>query len=303
MTTLLRAEHLSCRDGNHLRVDSLHFSIAAGETIGLLGTNGAGKSTALALLAGALAPTAGRVMCLEQDLHRASRKLRRNIGLLPELPPLHPDLTVDENLGFAARMHGIARRAVATACGRVLEQCQLNPLQRRLARRLSRGEAQRVGIAMALVHDPRVLLLDEPTAGLDPLQAQELHSLLLNLRGTRAVLLSTHLLPDVEALCTRAVLLHEGAQAADLNLRDRSPIAARVRLRNVPSAKSLTDLPGVRGYAQRADGWWQLELSDDTPAELPEIIAARAWGLEAYIPVAHNLAERFSALATRGTEQ
>ena len=303
MTTLIRAEHLSRRDGRHRRVADLHFAISAGETIGLLGTNGAGKSTTLALLAGALAPTAGRVFILEQDLHRAPRELRHNIGLLPERPPLHPDLSVAENLQFAARMHGIERQRMASACANLLEQCQLRPLERRLARRLSRGEAQRVGIAMALVHDPPVLLLDEPTAGLDPLQAQELHTLLLNLRGTRAVLLSTHLLPDVEALCTRAVLLHDGTQADNLDLRNQPPSAARIRLRSNPHADLLADLPGVRGYSQQADRWWHLELSGDTPADLPEIIAAKAWGLEAYIPIAHNLAERFSALATRGTPQ
>ena len=300
MTTLLRAEHLSCRDGKHTRVADLNFSLSAGETLGVLGTNGAGKSTTLALLAGALAPTTGSVFVLEQDLHRAPRRLRRNLGLLPEHPPLHPDLTVDENLRFAARMHGIQDRDLGLRCAHVLEQCQLDRVKRRLARFLSRGEAQRVGIAMALVHNHRVLLLDEPTAGLDPLQARELYGLLLDLHDTRAVLLSTHLLQDVEALCSRVLLLHEGVQAADLNLRDQAPTGARIRLRHAPGTAALTRLPGVRGATPQTDRWWLLELSGDAPADLLETIAAQAWGLEAYIPISHNLTERFASLATRG---
>lgn len=300
MTALLRAEQLACRDGPRARVEGLEFALAAGETVGLLGTNGAGKSTTLAMLAGALAPTAGRVWLLGQDLHASPSALRRAVGLLPERPPLHPDLTVDENLAFAARLHGLRGARAREACVRTRAQCDLDRLARRLARRLSRGEAQRAGIALALVHDPRVLLLDEPTAGLDPLQATELRGLIRALQPGRAVLLSTHLLPDVEALCDRAVLLHEGRQARELDLHAMAPATARVRLAGPIDATAWLDLPGVVSGAPAGDGWWSLELDGQAPPDLAERIAAQGWGLQAYLPGGHDLTGLFVALVAQG---
>lgn len=300
MIALLRAEQLACHDGPHRRVEALDFTLAAGETVGLLGTNGAGKSTTLAMLAGALAPTAGRVWLLGQDLHRGPSALRRAVGLLPERPPLHPELTVDENLAFAARLHGLRGPSASAACGRVRRQCGLDHLARRLAGRLSRGEAQRAGIALALVHDPRVLLLDEPTAGLDPLQAAELRQLIGALQPGRGILLSTHLLPDVEALCSRAVLLHEGRPAGALDLRSESPASVRVRVADAPGITAWTALPGVRQATPAAGGWWRLALDQQAPSNLAEQIAAQGWGLQAYVPERHDLAGLFAGLLGRG---
>jgi ABC-2 type transport system ATP-binding protein len=300
MNALLRAEQLACRDGPHQRVAGLDFTLTAGETVGLLGTNGAGKSTTLAMLAGALAPSGGRVWLLGEDLHRAASSLRRAVGLLPERPPLHPDLSVDENLEFAARLFGLRRGQVAAACARVRRQCGLDALGRRQARRLSRGQAQRAGIALALVHEPRVLLLDEPTAGLDPLQAAELRALIGELQSERAILLSTHLLPDVEALCRRAILLHEGRQAGVLELGSTAPRSARVQLGSPVAADAWASLPGVGTVQAEGDGWWRLELDAQAPPDLAAQIAARGWGLQAYVPVRHDLAGLFAQLAMGG---
>ena len=300
MTALLRAERLSCQNGPHARVASIDLCLGASEIVGLLGTNGAGKSTTLALLAGALAPTAGRIEVLGRDLHRAPREARRAIGLLPERPPLHPDLTVDENLAFAARLAGVARRQVRFAVTRAKERSDLGRLGNRLARRLSRGEAQRAGIAQALVHDPQVLLLDEPTAGLDPIQAETLRQLIRSLRPGRAVLLATHLLPDVEGLCDRVILLHEGRQTAVSSGDDTPTRRIRLRLTASPQPAQLTALPGIASAVKEPDGWWRVQLTADAPPALAERLAAHGWGLEAYVPVVHDLATLFSRLATRG---
>jgi ABC-2 type transport system ATP-binding protein len=299
MTNLLRARGLGCRDNGRWRVAGLDLDLAAGEAVGLLGTNGAGKSTTLALLAGALVPTEGSVEVLGEDLHRGPRRVRRALGLLPEQPPLHPDLTVDENLAFAARLRGLGRAEAAAACRRARRRCDIDRLGRRLAQRLSRGEAQRAALALAIVHDPRVLLLDEPTAGLDPLQAAGLHELVRQLLDDRAVLLSTHLLPDVEALCGRVVVLHEGRPAA-------VPAAAgdarrvRVAFSSAVAATDLAAVPGVLAAHRDGPDAWVLELDPRAPADLAERLAGRGWGLRGYAPVRRDLAALFADLATRG---
>ena len=300
MTSMLRARGLAFREGRRWRVRDLDLDLCAGEAVGLLGTNGAGKSTTLALLAGTLAPSAGTVEIGGVDLYRSPRSLRRAIGLLPEHPPLHPDLTVDENLRFAARLRRIGRGDLAAACRRAVQRCDIGHLGHRLAHRLSRGEAQRVGLALAIVHEPAVLLLDEPTAGLDPLQAAAFHQLVRHLLPEHAILLSTHLLPDVEAICSRVLVLHEGrpVELADSPSPDGRRV--RVELSVAPTADELAALPGVVAVQRHDELTWILNLSASAPTDLPERLAGRGWGLRAFVPQTPDLATRFAELVTRG---
>jgi ABC-2 type transport system ATP-binding protein len=300
MTSMLRARGLAFREGRRWRVRDLDLDLCAGEAVGLLGTNGAGKSTTLALLAGTLAPSAGTVDIGGVDLYRSPRSVRRQLGLLPEHPPLHPDLTVDENLRFAARLRRIGRRDLAAACRRAVQRCDIGHLGRRLAHRLSRGEAQRVGLALAIVHEPSVLLLDEPTAGLDPLQASAFHELVRNLLPERAVLLSTHLLPDVEATCSRVVMLHQGRPVELADALSSGERRVRVELSVAATADELAALPGVLALERQDELAWTLSLSASAPPDLPERLAGRGWGLRAYAPLTPDLASRFAELVTRG---
>ncbi len=207
---LVVAEGLTRRFADVEAVLGVSFAVARGEVVGFLGHNGAGKSTTLRMLAGALAPSAGRALVGGQPA--TSLAARRLIGWLPESPPLHPELTVGEQLGYAAALKGCdARREVP----RLIERCGLGDLRKRLTGTLSKGTRQRVGLAQALAGDPPALLLDEPTAGLDPAQTAAVRALVQELRADHAVLLSTHLVAEVAAVCDRALLLRRGALVLD----------------------------------------------------------------------------------------
>lgn len=295
---LLQAERLSRRDGGTARLSGLDMKLQQDEVLGLLGVNGSGKSTTLALLSGALAPSSGRVTVMGRDLHRQPRLARRHIGLLPEQPPLYPALTLDENLAFAARLQGLSKTEALAARRRVKRQMGLASIERRLCGRLSRGQALRAGIAQALIHRPNILILDEPTAGLDPAQAEELRELIRELAPGRGVILASHILLDVERLCSQVAVLNEGRLVADQTLRHSA--TARVRLLSPPqTAAELAGLPGVRSAQREAEGWYRL-TTDNPPEDLAEQIAARHWGLAAFIPGCSDLHQWLTQLMTDG---
>lgn len=234
----LRVHDLERQFADRPVVSALEFSIRPGEIVGLLGLNGAGKSTALAMIAGVLAPTRGRVEVAGADLAADPIAARRRLGYLPDRPPLYDDLTVGEYLRFAARLRGLDRVGARRACARVLTLCHLEGVANRRIGNLSKGLRQRVGLAQALVHEPALLVLDEPASGLDPIQRAELNDLLRDVAGgptaegsgqpATAVLVSTHAIGDVHASCRRALLLHDGKLVVDRDLskaptQDRTP--------------------------------------------------------------------------------
>ncbi len=291
METLLRAHQLKLPP----RLKGLSLTLHRGETLGLLGINGAGKSTALSALAGALPGMRGRIEIAGAPL-ADNRALRRHIGWLPQHPPLYPDLSVEENLRFFAGLQ-LGRIPNAAQVKAMLERFGLGPLRRRLAERLSGGERMRLGLACVLAHDPQVLLLDEPTAGLDPLQAEQLRELIRELAAERAVLIATHLLPDVELLCDRALLMHAGEIVAEEPVaHDRHCL--RAAFARPPEDRELLALPGIARILERRAGEVFLELAPDAPSHLLESIAARGWGLTAWHPQRADLLARFRALST-----
>jgi len=221
MVALLHAENLSRHYARHRGVDDFTLKLERGDIVGLAGLNGAGKSTTLAMLAGVLRPSRGRVVAEGRDVHRDT-KARLTIGFAPDQPPLYPELTVREYLTYCAALHDLKGQAAREAVLNVIHTCQLDDAASRLIRPLSRGFRQRVGLAQALVHSPPVLLLDEPSEGLDPHQVTRFRSLITDHARHGAVLLSTHQLDVIAGLCNRLMILHRGRVVLDQPLADES---------------------------------------------------------------------------------
>lgn len=191
-------------------VSNISFSVARGEVVGLLGPNGAGKSTTMRILACYLPASSGTVRIAGLDVYRHSEEVRRRIGYMPENNPLHTDLRVREYLKFRGRLKGLSRGQSRERADAVMEQCGLTHVSHRIIGQLSKGYRQRVGLADALVHEPELIILDEPTIGLDPTQIRSVRQLIKNLALTHTVLISTHILPEVEMTCNRMVIMYEG---------------------------------------------------------------------------------------------
>ncbi len=300
MEPLLEAENLTRCFGERRAVDGVGFSAHCGEVLGLLGPNGAGKSTTMRMLSGCLAPNVGRIRLAGLDLLRQPREAKARVGYLPEHPPLYPELTVDEYLRFAARLRGVPARQAGALVERAKRRCGLGETGRRVIGNLSRGYQQRVGIAQAIVHEPPVVILDEPTAGLDPIQNREVRELIGEI-GTRcAVLLSTHILPEVQAVCTHALIIHRGRLVYSEDLRaGTADQGVLIALERPPATMEITRLPGVREAKELGGGRFQLDLEAhrDAAGTLAERIAAQGWGLREYTPLRPGLEQIFVELA------
>lgn len=207
---IIEVAEVTKRYSGHLAVDNVSFTVSQGEIIGLLGPNGAGKSTILRILSGFLPATSGTVRVAGFDVFHQNHEVRKRIGYMPENNPLHLDMRVREYLRFRARLKGLPRSLARDRVAAVMDQCGLTQVSRRIIGQLSKGYRQRVGLADAIVHEPELIILDEPTIGLDPNQIRSVRQLVKELGGKHTILLSTHILPEVEMTCSRIIILHEG---------------------------------------------------------------------------------------------
>jgi len=196
--------------GTRVAVHEINLELKRGDVLGLLGPNGAGKTTLMRMLTGNLAPSAGSVEICGIDLLGNPSEAKARMGYLPEIPPLYRELTVNEYLEFAARLHRVSNARIRFMVNRVIHRCGLNDTGKRLIGSLSKGYQQRVGIAQAIIHDPDIIILDEPTVGLDPNQMREIRDLIRELGAERSVIFSTHILSEVESVCDRVQIMHEG---------------------------------------------------------------------------------------------
>jgi ABC-2 type transport system ATP-binding protein len=212
---MIEVRNLTKRYGDLTAVDDVTFTAEKGRILGFLGPNGAGKTTTMRIITGFLPATSGTVKVEGFDIFDDSYEVRRRIGYLPESPPLYNDMTVTSYLEFVGRIKGVARADLTTAFERVVETCGLTGVTGRVLGHLSKGFRQRVGLAQALIHSPRVLVLDEPTIGLDPRQIIEIRALIRELAADRTVILSTHILPEVSQLCQKVVIINEGRIAVE----------------------------------------------------------------------------------------
>ncbi len=207
---LIQAKNLHYYYGNHHAINNINITLYQGEVLGLLGKNGAGKSTTMQLLTGNIVPSDGLVKINNISLLDQSIAAKRHIGYLPETPPLYKDMRVLEYLHYCGLLHDIPKKELKNALDNVLQRCGLEDMKQRLIANLSKGYQQRVGIAQAIIHQPAVIILDEPTVGLDPIQIQEIRLLIKELAKNHSVMLSTHILQEVEAMCDRVHIINQG---------------------------------------------------------------------------------------------
>lgn len=212
---MIEVRNLSKRYGDLLAVDQVSFTAKKGEIVGFLGPNGAGKTTTMRIITGFLPATSGTVKVEGFDIFDDAHEVRKRIGYLPESPPIYGDMTVTSYLEFVGRIKGVTRAALPEATDRVVRRCGLTDVTRRVLGHLSKGYRQRVGLAQALIHEPSVLVLDEPTIGLDPRQIREIRGLVQELAGNRTVILSTHILQEVVQICQKVVIINEGRVAVE----------------------------------------------------------------------------------------
>ncbi|HEX8204122.1 MAG TPA: ATP-binding cassette domain-containing protein, partial [Isosphaeraceae bacterium] len=292
---MIEVERLSKRYGAVRAIEGLRFAVGRGEVVGLLGPNGAGKTTTMRILTTFLAPTSGRAVLAGHDVLDEPLQVRRHVGYLPENVPLYPEMRVGEYLRFRARLKDVPRPRRRAALDEVIRRCGLGEVVDRVIGQLSRGFRQRVGLAEALVHDPDVLILDEPTAGLDPIQIQEVRALIRELGRRHTILVSTHILPEVEAVCGRVIVLAGGRIALDEALeRLRAGTAVIVEARGPADAirRALETAPGVaratavgaaEGDSGGDGGTTRFEVQALPGADPREALAARlvqnGWGL------------------------
>ncbi len=266
--------------GPRVAVSGVSFEVQRGEVVGFLGPNGAGTTTTMRILTGFIPATSGEVKVAGFDVFDDPYAVRSRVGYLPETPPLYPELTVGDYLLFCAELRGVERPRRASRTGEVMERVGLRGWEKRLLGSLSKGYRQRVGLAQAIVHDPPVLILDEPTSGLDPAQVVGIRDLIKELAGSHTVILSTHILSEVEAVCPRAVVINKGRLVAEGNIasirgRARGGAYTYVEVQGIDGPR-LGSLPGVELVEPvgPVDGWAAFRVR--APVDPREMLAARA---------------------------
>lgn len=299
-TALIQVENLSRFYQAYRAINQLSFSLNPGEVLGFLGPNGAGKSTTMQIITGNLAPSEGRVSINGFDILESPREAKQQIGYLPEHPPVYGDATVDEFLGYCAKLRRIKRDDISNAIDQGKKSCGLVEVGNRLIGNLSKGYQQRVGIAQAIIHNPPVVILDEPTVGLDPIQIREIRSLIKHLGEDRSVILSTHILSEVQATCDRVQIIREGeliynASIEALNRGNESSLS--VALKRPPSTETLQQIEHVSHVEQKDEQHFHLFFDTDSPAE---IIVRQSvendWGLYELTPDQQSLEDLFIEL-------
>lgn len=303
--TTLHARGLSRRYGSHAAVDGVDLELKRGEVLGFLGPNGAGKTTTMQMLTGNLAPTTGSISLCGVDLLESPVAAKAHIGYLPEVPPLYRDLNVTEYLELVARLHRVPKSKRAAAVASALGRCGLADVGRKLIGTLSKGYQQRVGIAQAIVHEPDVIILDEPTVGLDPNQIRDIRTLIRELGRAHSVILSTHILPEVEAICDRVQIMHHGKMVyADTIAELKQLHNGRTLLVGLQQPPALAELAAIAGVAQveaMADNQFRVRVAPDAdPTErIVAMAAQKNWGLRQIGPAHTSLEDVFVNLTQR----
>ena len=311
---MIEVQHLTKRYGPFTAVDDVSFKAERGEILGFLGPNGAGKTTTMRILTGYMPPTDGKALVAGYDVLEKPIEAKRRTGYLPETPPLYPDMTVRDYLEFCARIHGLPRTQRRSRVETVMGRTRIADMAKRHCGKLSKGYRQRVGLAQALLHNPDVLILDEPTAGLDPKQIIETRQLIKELGGDHTVILSTHILPEVSQTCNRVVIINKGRVVAvdspenlTSRLRGSETMYMQVDALGADASEALQRVPGVtrvrvsdtrgavHGYEIESD------TGHDVRRDLAAAVVTHGWGLLELRPMRMSLEEIFLHLTTEDT--
>ena len=302
---MIDVQNLSKMFGTRVALDDLSFDVQKGEILGFLGPNGAGKTTTMRILTGFMPATSGKATVAGFDVFEQSLEARKRIGYLPESVPLYPEMTVWSYLNFMAELRGVPDRGDHVED--VMEAVQITDRKNQLIGKLSRGYRQRVGIAQALVHDPEVLILDEPTVGLDPKQIIEVRDLIKSLGGDRTVILSTHILPEVQQICSRVLIINKGHIVAEdtpehlmASLQGTERIHLQLRQPSADAAALLGKVDKVLTVDAKEDGQFDIEcaLGADRREEIARMAVNKGWGLLELRPVRLSLEDIFLQLTT-----
>ena len=306
---MIKVERLTKRYGPTLAVKDITFEVEKGEVVGFLGPNGAGKTTTMRILTGFLPPTSGTVSVAGYDVLEEPLEVKKRIGYLPEAPPVYPEMSVEGYLDFVGRLKGIPGEEVPERVDSVVEGCALGDVRQKLIGHLSKGYRQRVGLAQALIHDPDVLIFDEPTAGLDPKQIAEVRQLIHDLSGDHTIILSTHILSEVQSIASRIIIISDGKlEASDtpenLMARMRGHESVLVEIDGPPedveerlwSVEGVNSVSRKNGHGGRTS--WAVETSKDAAirSELARVVVESGWGLYEVRPVGMSLEDIFLKL-------
>ena len=309
---MIQVQNLTKRYGNLVAIDNVSFRVGQGEILGFLGPNGAGKTTTMRIISGYMPPTDGTVRVGDFDVLEDPIKAKRQIGYLPENPPLYNDMTVQGYLDFVADIKNVSGKNKKAKIDLAMERCGITDVRKRLIGNLSKGYRQRIGIAQAIVHDPAVLVLDEPTIGLDPKQIIEIRYLIKSLAGDRTVILSTHLLPEVTMTCTRVVIINEGKIVLEESLETLSQRANGAQMlflklnyndKSNDVNEKILSLPTVSEVKESAYGEFIIQTKGgaDIREELVKMVVKNGWGLLELRPLTHALEEVFlRVISTEG---
>jgi ABC-2 type transport system ATP-binding protein len=305
---VIEVQHVSKRYGRVTAVDDVSFRVERGEILGFLGPNGAGKTTTMRILTGYMPASEGKAIVAGFDVFSHPLEAKLRTGYLPETPPLYPDMTVREYLDFVARIKAVPTGERKSRVAKVMQETHVTDMAERHCSKLSKGYRQRVGLAQALIHNPEVLILDEPTAGLDPKQIIETRQLIRGLAGNHTIVLSTHILPEVAQTCQRVVIINKGRVVAvdtpenlTARLTGAETMFIHIDALGADAGPALASVPGVtRVVASDAGGGFEVESErgTDIRRELAKTVVTRGWGLLELRPMRMSLEEIFLQVTT-----
>jgi len=303
---VIRVENLTKYYGKRLAVDNISFNVGKGEIVGFLGPNGAGKTTTMRILTGFLAPTRGNVWVADYDMSQHSLEARQHIGYFPEAMPLYSDMTVRSYLDFSSKLRGLDKNRIKNRIEEVVDICHLEEYVDVLIGKLSKGFRQRVGVAQAIIHEPEVLILDEPTIGIDPIQVAMTRQLIKELGKERTVLLSTHILPEVSMTCERVIIINEGRIIAEDRIENLSSLVSgskRIRVEvEGPAEKVAERLRQIKGVLQVSyeDSHYIVECpaGQDFRGKITQTIVQGGWTLLSLESIEMSLEDIFLKLTT-----
>ncbi len=308
---MIEVEHLTKKYGDLLAVHNLSFTVKKGHIWGLLGPNAAGKTTTMRILTGYLPATDGKASVAGYDVFEQPNDVKKIMGYLPENVPLYPEMTVHSFLSFVAEIKQISSLQRKEAVEKAIQTSSLESVRGRLIKNISRGFKQRVGIAQALIHDPQVLILDEPTIGLDPAQIIEIRRLIKSLKGERTIILSTHILAEVTQTCDGVVIINEGKLMASgsleeiaASLQDKEGIFIRLRDGGKEKVEHFKNIPGVDKVTLQDDGYnIEWERGKDKRDDITRYIVERSWSLIEMRSLAMNIEDLYLKVVSGGRQQ